>query len=154
MSIDIDIRGLAESQRALRLLAIGLRDLRALWPRLVPVAIGWLRLQFESEGAWGGRQWAPLSPAYAVEKARRYPGRSILIAEGELRRSASYPRRQVTPTTMTLTISDPKAGFHQAGTNRMPARPLVPATLPLLAQREVDDVAEDYVRDLVRRALR
>jgi hypothetical protein len=65
--------------------------------------------------------------AYAAEKARTHPGRTILIREGNLRRAASEPRREATPRTLTLWIDDENvAGYHQDGTDRMPARPLIP----------------------------
>lgn len=41
------------------MVAVGLRDLRGLWPRLVPLFIGFERQQFETEGAAGGEPWAP-----------------------------------------------------------------------------------------------
>lgn len=149
--MDIRVTGDDELRRKLEQLQLFLADLRPFWPLLVPVFIGWMRDQFSSEGGWGGHQWAPLSPAYAVEKARTHPGRTILIRDGDLRRAASQPRRETTPRTLTLWIDDPKAGYHQDGTDRMPARPLIPAVLPASARRDVDAAAETYVSTLVRR---
>lgn len=42
---------------------------------------------FASEGAMAGSRWAPLSPAYARWKAKRFPGRKIMQRKGKLRRS-------------------------------------------------------------------
>lgn len=42
---------------------------------------------FSTEGGSGGGRWVPLSPAYAKQKARRFPGRKILARRGGLRRS-------------------------------------------------------------------
>jgi PAS domain-containing protein len=97
-----------------------------------------------------GQSWTPLSPAYAVEKARTDPGRSILIREGDMRRAASQPRRESTPRTLTLWIDDPKAPLHQEGSDRLPARPLIPDPLPVSARRDIDHAAEEYVSTLVR----
>jgi hypothetical protein len=58
-------------ERKLAQLELFLEDLRTFWPLLVPVFIGWMGAQFVSEGGWGGQTWAPLSPGYAAEKARR-----------------------------------------------------------------------------------
>lgn len=152
--LDLDLRGLIENERALKAIAVGLRDLRGLWPRIVPLFIGFERQQFETEGAAGGSPWAPLSAAYAAEKARTHPGRSILIRGGALRGAASRPSRQVTPTTMTLTIDDEKAPYHQTGTTRMPARPLVPGTMPATFDAAVRVAMDDYVTALIQRATR
>lgn len=148
LRVDVDSD---DARRRLRQLGLFLSDLRPFWPRVVPIFIGWMRSQFETEGAWAGHRWAPLSPAYAAYKAQRYPGRSILIAEGDLRQAASRPERKATPTELVLTIRDPKIGYHQTGTARMPARPVVPASLPFEARRELDLEAEAYVRDIARR---
>lgn len=128
-----------------------LEDLRPFWPSLVPIFIGWMGAQFSSEGGWGGQTWAPLSPAYAVEKARTHPGRTILIRDGAMRRAASEPRREATPRTLTLWIDDPKAPLHQEGEGNLPSRPLIPNPLPQSAIRDINLAAEQYISTLVRR---
>lgn len=128
-------------------------DLRPFWPKVVPVFIGWMRQQFETEGAYAwGSPWTPLSPAYAAWKAIAYPGKSILIAEGDLRQAASRPRRRATATTLTLTIDDPKLQYHETGTERMPARPLLFGDpLPHAAAADLDKAAEEFIDDWLRR---
>lgn len=108
VEVRAELAGLDEAERRVVILRSALRDLRPFWPRLVPVFVRWMREQFESEGAWGGETWAPLSPAYAARKARRYPGKRILVATGDLRKAASTPRRLVTASTLTLIIDDSK----------------------------------------------
>ncbi len=111
----------------------------------------WMGEQFATEGAWGGEPWAPLSPGYALAKAGRFPGRGILYATGQLRRAASSPQRQATADSLTLRIVDFKAGWHQDGTTRMPARPIIPSSLPITARIQLDRAADDHVDDLTRR---
>ena len=158
MPWEIDTEGADDAERAIQRLIVGLRDLRSFWPSVVPLFIGWMRRQFETQGGYGGQPWAPLSAEYAAWKAARYPGRGILVAEGDLRQAASRPERRVTPSTLTLSID--WAGtkgqpvdlrWHQEGNSDMPARPLLFDQLPLSARIELEDVAEDYVRDLARR---
>jgi hypothetical protein len=147
----IRVTGDEAFNRKLAQLQLFLNDLRTFWPLLVPVFIGWMGAQFSSEGGWGGQEWAPLSPAYAVWKSQHFPGKSILIREGALRRAASEPRREATPRTLTLWIDDPKVAYHQEGTDQMPARPLIPETLPPAAVREVEAAAHEYVSTLIGR---
>lgn len=126
-------------------------DLRPFWPIVVPMFIRWMREQFESEGAWGNDPWAPLTDDYAAYKATRFPGQSILIATGAMRGAASRPHRIATPQSLTLTITDPKIEFHQGGTDKMVARPVIPAALPASALVELGQAANAYVREnLVR----
>lgn len=147
----IRVTGDEEARRKLAQLQLFLDDLRPFWPSLVPLFIGWMGDMFASEGGAGGREWAPLSPAYAVEKARTHPGKTILIRDGDLRRAASEPHRVPTPRTLTLTIEDPKVGYHQEGTDRMPARPLIPDPIPAAWERDIDRAADEYVSTLIRR---
>jgi hypothetical protein len=111
----IKVTGDDDYERKLAQLRLFVDDLRPFWPLLVPVFIGWMGAQFATEGGWGGRTWAPLSPAYAQWKAAHYPGRSILIREGAMRRAASAPRREASPRKLVLWIDDPKAPLHQEG---------------------------------------
>lgn len=148
-SVRIDFHGTPEQ---LQKLAVFLSDLRSFWPLLVPTVTGWWRRQFESEGEFGGHAWAALTPAYAARKAHTHPGRGILVATGALKRSASRPRRAQTATSLTLAIDDQKLPFHQEGTGRMPARPLIFGDpLPPAARAELDHVANAYVTDLLKR---
>lgn len=122
-------------------------DLRPFWPLVIPAFIRWMGQQFASEGDWGGEPWAKLSPDYAEWKAVHYPGRSILYATGDMRRAASNPVRTATPVSLTLEIVDPKIEFHQGGTDKMPARPVIPEELPASAELELLELANGYVRE-------
>lgn len=166
-----EIEGLSESERALALLLAGLTDLRPFWPLVVPAFIRWMREQFDSEGAWGGEHWAPLSPDYLAWKMQRYPGKPILQATGDLRRAASEPHRRVTPQFLELIVDDSGyrhgsdseravAPYHQFGggskeiggsEGRPPKREIIPEILPPEALADLDRLAEEYVGDLARR---
>lgn len=155
----IRVFGDSDEERRIRLLATGLSDLRPFWPRVSRLFTGWMRLQFESEGAfWGqGQRWTPLSPAYALAKRERWGDRPILQASGQMRRAFSKPERRVGTSSMTLTFDDsgpehgPIAQYHQEG-DGVPRRPIIPeGPLPPLAMFELGREAEGYVRDLLRR---
>jgi hypothetical protein len=150
-----------EEAKLVRLLAM-LTDLRPFWPKVVPLFIAWMREQFGSEGEWGGDPWAPLSEAYNTRKQEMYPGRGILYATGDLRRSASNPQRIATPQMLSLIIDDADkrhggketrsvAEYHQEGTPTMPARPIIPAVLPPKARLELEAVAEEWILEMQER---
>lgn len=148
-----------DADRDVRRIALALTDLRPFWPMVSRLFIGWMRLQFDSEGAfWGvGQRWAPLSPAYAARKRILWGDRPILQASGQGKRAASSPKRTVGPRSLTLTIDD--AGphheailqYHQAGGAGLPRRPVVGDDLPPLARLELERTGEVYVRDLLSR---
>ena len=142
----------ADARRRLKLFETLLSDLRPFWPAVTTLARGWWRNQFETEGRFAGDAWAPLSPVYALQKAARYPGKGILVATGQMRRAVDTPERAVTPHTLTLTIDDPKLQYHQEGTPRMPARPVVFGDpIPALAQVELEEAAERYATQMWER---
>jgi hypothetical protein len=140
-----------DDEAQLRRFAALMLDLRPFWPKVVPKFIEWMRKQFESEGEYLGAPWAPLSPAYAARKAVLRPGRSILIFDGNLRKAASQPQRDAKPRDLTLTINDPKAAWHQEGTPRMPARPLIPEQGMALMERDLNQLMEEYVNEMASR---
>ena len=160
----VKVSGDDYTNEQIRRLAVQLADLRGFWPLVVPVFIGWMRQQFETQGAFGGRRWAPLSPDYAAWKQRHAPGKGLLVFSGGIRQAASRPTRTATPRALTLTIDDSTFGHgprkvkrpilqhHQAGGGRLPARPLVfGSPLPPAAAAEMDAVGDRYVHDLLRR---
>lgn len=140
-----------EALRMLRHLELGLSDLRSFWPMVVPLATGWWREQFETEGAFGGQPWAPLAFSTVARKQRLGLRPNILQATGKLKQAASRPSRSVTARSLTLTIPSDVLPHHQEGTSRMPARPLIFERLPFSAEAELEEAGEEYVRDLLRR---
>lgn len=149
--IEIELHGFTEAERSLRGFAATMLDLRPFWPVVVPLFIAWMAEQFGSEGDWGGEPWAPLSDSTITQKAQHGGGSSILIDTGQLRQAASRPARIATPSSLTLTIEDRTIGFHQEGTGKMPARPVIPAELPVSAEAQLEFAAESYIGEMARR---
>lgn len=148
MSVDA-----SRAHRKLRALNVALRDWRPFWPVAMRIIRAWFGLQFESEGAFGGAKWAPLTPDYAAYKASQYPGKSILVATGKLKRAATAPTWHGRPTSLEIVIADAVAIYHQEGTSSMPARPIIPHEFPLSAHEELRIAAELYLTEAVRRLL-
>ena len=149
---DIDLVGLDRVGDGLRELGRSLAHPRPLWGDLEALFRSWVGEQFDREGGWGGTAWAPLSPAYAARKAARNPGRSLLIAEGELERAAQRPRVEDRGDTLVLSIDHELARIHAAGSSDLPARPLIPARLPIGAERDVERQGDEFVRERIRRS--
>lgn len=81
---------------------------------------------FQTEGRSGlGQQWADLSPDYAMWKSENYPGRPILVREGDMRQAVLEPKIRKKRDYLRLRIKDEKLEYHQEGTKSMPARPVL-----------------------------
>jgi phage gpG-like protein len=83
--------------------------------------------QFASEGRAGGTPWPPLA---AATLRRKRAGAAILFRTGALLESLRGPSganhvEEIGPDTLTLGSRLPYAIFHQLGTRRMPARPII-----------------------------
>jgi phage gpG-like protein len=100
-------------------------DLRPVYERWLPTWLEQNRRVFAAEGLPG--PWAPLSPAYAAWKAKRYPGKSILRRTDRLYESLTQRSPdtvwEITPRTIRFGTRVPYWKYHQTGTRRMPARP-------------------------------
>lgn len=164
MELRFDLTGFSEYEAALVRLIAMLRDMRPFWPRLAPLFVTWMRERFASEGEFGGAHWAPLSPDYLERKMMRYPGKGILYATGDLRQAASRPVRVATPTSVTFIIDDADythggeesrsvIDYHQQGTERMPARPIIPpgweaGLLPQPMFGQVEAAAQEWIEEM------
>ncbi len=87
--------------------------------------------QFATEGAAGGTPWAPLATS-TLRKSRRTRS-GILNLTGALLGSLTDPGapghvEQIDSAQLLFGSGLPYAGFHQTGTRRMPARPIVVLT--------------------------
>lgn len=75
---------------------------------------------FPSQGsALGGAVWAPLASSTLTQKAKKYPGRGILVASGNLQRGF---RMMAGPTYLKIFNVVPYGQFHMTGTSKMPQR--------------------------------
>jgi phage gpG-like protein len=83
--------------------------------------------QFASEGRAEGTPWPPLAPATLRRRRGLTP---ILYQTGALLRSLSEPGatghvEEIEDYSLTLGSRLPYAVFHQTGTRRLPARPII-----------------------------
>lgn len=83
-----------------------------------------------------GRRWAPL---------RRTGRPSHLTETGALR--ASVTVQPLSGSTIDVTLDDAKASFHQHGTSRMVARPILPAAAPL-PDHWRDAIADEHAANI------
>lgn len=145
VTLDLDQRSLARLREVLES-----RELRAkhLAPALDAVADDFLLVQ-RRRFASASAIWAPLSPEWAVQKAKQ--GRSTApLVGGELersltRRGARFAVRRIGSNSVTLGTSDPVAGLHHGGTKRMPKRP--PVSLGKADQRRWAQLFVEHLRD-------
>lgn len=88
---------------------------------------------FKSQGAFGSRmKWRPLKPKTLEIKSKRFPGQPILVETGNLKKSLTSKDGNhieiIKKDSIKLGSKDPKFKYHQQGTNRMTARPMITLT--------------------------
>ena len=104
-----------------------IHDLAPYWATVTVLLQSLVKEQFDTEGGRTGG-WAPLSPSYAADKARRFGAQPILVATGKLRDSlvgGSAISRQVGNESLEFGTSVPYGIYHQKGTQNMPQRKIL-----------------------------
>jgi phage gpG-like protein len=128
--LQFDVMGDQQVMRGFSKLADGVKDLREPFREMVKDFREIEKRQFSSQGGYGSGGWKPLKTSTALQKQRLgYPAQ-ILVRSGELRDVMTGLRSgydEVQPLEMKImTLSFGK--YHQKGTSRMEARPLVQLT--------------------------
>lgn len=107
----------------------------------------------EETALFDAQPWAPLSPAYAKQKAELVGSKPILrftdhLFQSFTRQGAESNVHRVNDLDAEFGSSDPKAMFHFFGTSRMPSRP------PLAEPNEerYATIAGEYVGELMKSA--
>lgn len=136
--------------RGFEMLATRAKDLTVPLTEIGVRLIRSIGVQFATEGAWAGSPWRPLTDKYAAWKEQHYPGRPILVASGAMRSSMLNPGRglRILPTRLLYSPESDVAIYHQEGTDRMVARPMV--ELPLVELHEFDRIFVRWLRGLER----
>lgn len=88
--------------------------------------IGGLQTAFITQGTSKGAAWKDLTSKYAADKAKDFPGKTILIRSGDMFNSLVGGKAGnvsiLTKKKLEYGTMIPYAGFHQTGTKRMAAR--------------------------------
>ncbi len=106
-----------------------------------------MRAQFSQQGAHTGAKWAPLSPAYAAWKSKRYPGKPIMELTGDLKKSLtnrSFGVERITNLGMTVGTDIPYAIYHQRDTPIMPKRELI-GPPPMMRQKKYAKILQGWI---------
>lgn len=129
--IAFDVQGERQISVAFQAYQHEVEDMSVPLGRSADVILAQIRANFATEGAAGqSGGWPPLSPAYAAWKAKRFPGRPILVRHGGMK-GALLNRPQAVTVLKQRMLYHPAnryAGWHQTGTRHMPARPPVRMT--------------------------
>lgn len=128
MSFSVTVEGREELLNSLTAVQRGLVNLNDLgtWNMVISRFREVEKQHFAAGGNGQSGGFAPLKPAYAKAKARKWGNVPILTASGRMMRSLtsdtgdSVVDRQ--PQELTIGTSLEYAGYHQTGTSRMPSR--------------------------------
>lgn len=106
---------------------------------------------YGTQGSALGKKWAPLTPKYAAEKFKKWGWRPILVASGKM--SESYSLKVA--SDYLLISNDAKndrgdyyAAYHQEGTSKMVARPIM--KFPRKQLQGVTDIIVNHINSLTK----
>lgn len=111
---------------------------------------------FETEGASSAaRRWTSLTRQYARWKEKVAPGKPILELTGALRDSMTGPDapdsfQRIQPQELAIGTTLDYAPFHQSGTSKMVARPVIALTNK--QEVELIDTVKDGLREILKDA--
>lgn len=127
MQLTVNVLGEDIISRDLSRISDNMGDLRPAFLQMFTLLEESEKRQFDSQGSYGSGGWAPLSPVTLQRKAALGLPSDILVATGAMRDSlidggSAGAVRHMTQTRAVFGTADPKAIFHQMGTERMPRR--------------------------------
>lgn len=152
----VRVNGIQDLVNNLESIAKGFKDFKPVFEKIADDFRKTQSAVFRSEGSYEGRsKWVALSPEYRLQKAKLYGGKPILQATGALK--TSFTKKggnhisQISNDRMILGSRDPKGGYHQSGTSRMPARP--PLTASNTTNRRWVRIAHKEIMSNIKRGL-
>lgn len=126
MNLSIKIEGNEEASRRLAALGNSFDNLPTAMSEISRYVASFVAGEiFISQGGAIDQPWPRLSPRYEVIKARKFPGRPILVRTGLLIRSFKFSYTGSTARVYndaTTKDGERYLKFHQYGTRHMPAR--------------------------------
>jgi hypothetical protein len=162
--VTVSMNGEVQYQRGFEMLSKQARDMTVPLSHIGRRLIEGVGRQFATEGGWSGNPWTNLSESYGAWKESKVPGLPKLI--GIVRtgkpgmRPQTYQRSgrmlaemidpaslHVSPQRMIYAPTSGVAGYHEFGTDRMPARP--PVELPLTELHEWDRTFVRWLNGLI-----
>lgn len=138
--IEIEAPGADQLARRLQRWGTAIEDARPAFERMRSVLTGGEAQVFDSQGVALGKQW-PQAAATGHKTDDR-----LLVATGALRASLAAQTSDsewfTSPTEMRFGTTVPYAHFHETGTSRMPARPMV--GMPPAIAREIVNIMHRF----------
>lgn len=125
LDVRLEVKGDKEVRQMLTGLGLDLRNLRGAMNEVGRDTIKYFRGPvFVSRGSVINQPWQRLTNRYAAQKAKRYPGRPILVRTGKMQGSFSYSS---TGTSVLIFNTDPKFKYHQSSAQRhvLPRRAMI-----------------------------
>lgn len=124
-SVHINIAGDKEVAKMLESVALEMRDLKPAMQDIGKYLKSFFAGEvFASRGSIINHPWMRLSDDYAARKAKKYPGRSLLVRTGTMQRSFHY---KSAPMQVEISNSAKHFVYHQSSDGRtiMPYRPMM-----------------------------
>lgn len=156
VEITLQIEGFDDVYQAFAKLEQRLRDLSKPLQKAGDQFYRFEKDAFDSEGTSSAAgRWSPLTRHYAQWKKRVAPGKPILELTGALRDSMTGPNspdsyRQISPSEIAIGTTLVYSKFHQTGTAKMVARPIIALTDE--QKTELNEIIKDGMLTILKEA--
>ena len=164
LPVQVSVDGQVTVVRALEAVAKDTQDLSVPLSGIAGRLHDAVGAQLVSEGTWGGAPWKRLSAKYAAWKEARVPGLPKLVGIRPTGGKGQRPQTYMESGRMRASLLDPGelhvgtrrlvysptsgvAGYHEVGTEHMPARP--PVELTPAELHEWDRIFVRWVNGLI-----
>lgn len=124
LKMQLEVAGEMQLSRALDVACGDLLDFSPVFKKIGKKFQEYETKMFDSEGSTSGKKWKALSPIYAAQKAKDYPGTKILERTGALKRSLTGKDAIIQADKIMGVYGTimPYALYHQKGSGHLPMR--------------------------------
>lgn len=154
-ALSFDVHGDQQLMRGFSRFAENIKDLTSPFEEIAKDFNEGEVKQFQSAGSYGAGGWAPLLPGTVERKARGGYSMDILVRSGALRDAMAGRGigavKEIRPLSMRVGTNLNYARFHQKGTTRMVARPVI--MLPEEQKTRWHKIIHRFLVQSARRAL-
>lgn len=125
--VQVEVQGAERISRMLTELGLDMKDLKDAMHQVGGQQIKYFSgTVFANRGATvnGGQRWQRLNDKYAAQKAKKYPGRPVLVRRGLMQKSFKY---EAEPMSVTIYNTAPYFKYHQSSDTRhvLPRRAMI-----------------------------
>jgi len=138
----------SQLQKRLNIIIDGLSNFSPLFKKISPKSLALIDDQFKTVGKAFGTPWAALRPSTVIQKMKMGMNNGILQRTGAMRKSFVVKKLNSTELIIGSSLEKEYMKYHQLGTRKMVARPLLKTSAPQHLEK-IRMVVSSFLKNLV-----